>query len=70
MYKNLYVAMKVYKVTQSQIAKLLGISKATVWRKLKGWNEFKSSEMQKIKAVYFPEEEMELLFAKGDEYDG
>jgi DNA-binding XRE family transcriptional regulator len=64
MYANLYKEMKLRKVTQTEVSKMLGLSNQTICDKINGGAEFKSTEMFSIKEHFFPDLTLEYLFAK------
>ena len=49
MYPNLMAEMARQKINQSRLAELLGISERTMSDKLRGYADFKLSEMMKIR---------------------
>ena len=53
-----------YKITQIDIAELLGITKQAVSYKINGVNEFKLSEIDLIQKTYFKDLEIEYLFKR------
>lgn len=63
MLTNLDNARKKKGVSLVEIADLLGVRTATVSDKINGKFEFKFGEALKIKQKYFPEYEIEFLFA-------
>ena len=64
MFGNLLVEMKRAKVTQSDIARHLSLSKVSVIQKIYGRTDFTASEMFAIKEHFFPELTLEYLFEK------
>ena len=64
MYGNLIIEMKKAKISQTDIAELLGISKNSMCMKLKGKFSFRADEMFLIKNKVFPECSLEYLFEK------
>ncbi|MFS7200603.1 XRE family transcriptional regulator [Carnobacterium divergens] len=65
MLKNLEVALSEKKITRSQVASILGYTRyATISDKIEGKTTFSFDEALKIKRAFFPEYELEFLFAK------
>lgn len=65
MFVNLIIEMKKKKVSQMDLAKLLGISQNSVCQKINGESDFKSEEMFAIRDTFFPNLTLEYLFKKG-----
>lgn len=63
MYANLVAEMKRKKITQLQMAKVLGITNRGLNKKLLGGN-FKSDEMWLIQDTFFPDKDIRTLFTK------
>lgn len=61
---NLYVEMKIQKITQAQLAQAINNTTRAVSNKLLGKRDFTSSEMFAIQKAFFPEKNLEYLFAK------
>lgn len=64
MYGNLYIEMKIKKITQDELRKCIGITRQAVVNKLKGKTDFTSSEMFEIRKKFFPNCSLEYLFEK------
>ena len=64
MFAKLLAEMKRRKVSQTDIAKLLGITNRGVSKKLAVGGDFKSEEMIKIQETFFPDVELKALFIK------
>ena len=63
MYKNLICEMKMKKISNIEIAKILGIHRNTVKRKIYEENTcFKMDEAQKIQKEFFPNLTTDYLF--------
>lgn len=62
---RLEALMRIKSVTQTQIAKTIGVSRQSVSKKISGKTDFRAKEMFKIQQTYFPEVSLEELF--GDE---
>ena len=56
--------LKRYKISQTQLAKLLGITANSVNQKLKGIRDFTATEMYLIRDSLFPEKCLDELFRK------
>lgn len=61
---NLYAEMKSKRITQVQMAKVVGITNYTMCQKLKGKTDFTASEMFKIQDTFFPDKDLRYLFEK------
>lgn len=70
MYKNLIAAMAVEKITQEMMATLLGVHRNTIANRLNGEGNFSINEAFKIKSQFFPNYEIEKLFAKEKKEEG
>lgn len=68
MYSRLLTAMKKKNITTTQIANLLNCRIATISDKINGVVEcgFYFDEAVKVKQVFFPEYDIEYLFAKNE----
>lgn len=66
MFPNLKAEMARKNITQGMLARTLGINLSTMSAKLNSEDRIKLSECQKIKNTYFPEMELEILFASGE----
>ena len=64
MLANLAVEMKMKKITQTQIARVLGVTNNSVWLKINGKTDFTASEMFKIQDTFFPDKDLRYLFEK------
>ena len=62
MLSNLLGVMKTSKVSQSDLAKLLGLSNNAISHKMRGRVDFTSSEMYAIRDRYFPDKTLDWLF--------
>lgn len=63
MFRNLEAELKRKNVTQSELAKVLGISSNTISRKMNGESEFTLREVMKIKKTLGVSIPVEELFA-------
>lgn len=64
MLKNLPYELKKKKITQTQLAKFLGLSTRGLNMKILGTHEFKRDEMIKIRDEYFPDKTLDELFSE------
>ena len=64
MYGNLIIEMKKAKITQTDLAEIIGVSKNSVCKKIQGKFSFRADEMFVIKNKIFPECTLEYLFEK------
>ena len=64
MFANLMAEMKRKKISQTDIAKVLGITSQAVGCKLSVGGDFKSEEMIKIQEKFFPDVDLKTLFTK------
>lgn len=51
MYPNLYAAMAMSRMSQHQLAELIGIHEKTMGEKLRGVTDFKLTEMREIQRI-------------------
>ncbi len=64
MLKNLPYELKKKKITQTQIAQFLGLSRRSLNLKISEQCEFKRDEMIKIRDEYFPDKTLDELFSE------
>ena len=64
LFEKLIAEMKRQKISQGDIAKILGITQAAVAYKLSPDGDFKSEEIIKIQETFFPEVDLKTLFTK------
>lgn len=63
--KNKFLAyLKEHNISIEQIAKLLGISKTTLYRKINGESDFFRSEIQKLTELIPKEIVLEIFFSE------
>ena len=63
MFTNLEAEMARYKITQNEIAKILGITPTTLSFKLNGKSSLSLKECVEIKNQAFPDKTLDYLFA-------
>lgn len=68
MFCNLIIEFKRRNILQKDIAKTLGISEQSMYKKMVGKSEFTLAEMEKIREV-MPEHTLDYLFQR-DSWDG
>ena len=67
MLNNLETARETKKITLAQIGALLGVRYQTVSDKIRGISGFSFDEAAMIRRTFFPEYDLEYLFAKEQE---
>lgn len=64
MFAYLMAEMKRKKISHSEIANILGLTRRAVSYRLSEGRDFKSEEMIKIQETFFPDVDLKTLFTK------
>ena len=63
---RLEALMRLKGVTQTEIAKLIGVSRQSVSKKISGKTDFKAKEMFLIQQTFFKEHSLEFIFGDNE----